>query len=70
MSDPLIVAIALVAAVGGLASYVIAYHQLSRRVVPAEATRQALAAVPGPIVFYALLGLAVRLVVPMVIVIR
>jgi hypothetical protein len=70
MSNPLIVVIAAVATLGGLASYLFAYHQLSRRVVPAEARRRALAAVPGPVVFYALLGLAVRLATPMVILSR
>jgi hypothetical protein len=67
MSDPLIVVIAAVAALGGLASYLFAYHQLSRRVVAAEARRRALAAVPGPVVFYALLGLVVRLAGPIMI---
>ena len=70
MSKPLIVVVAAVAALGGLVSYLIAYHQLSRRVLPAEARRRALAAVPGPVVFYALLGLAVRLATPLVIVSR
>jgi hypothetical protein len=70
MSSPLIVVIVAVAALGGLASYLFAYYQLSGRVVPAEARRRALAAVPGPVAFYALLGLAVRLAVPIVIVSR
>ena len=70
MSNPLVVVIAAVAALGGLASYLFAYHQLSHRVVPAEARRRALAAVPGPVVFYALLGLVVSLATPMVIVSR
>ena len=70
MSNPLIGVIAAVAALGGLVSYLIAYHQLSRRVVPAEARRRALAAVPGPVVFYAVLGLAVSLAAPMVTVSR
>ena len=70
MSNPLIVVIAAVASLGGLASYLFAYHQLSRRVVPAEARRRALAAVPGPVVFYALLGLMVSLAAPMVTVSR
>lgn len=70
MSNPLIIVISAVAALGGVASYLFAYHQLSRRVVPAEARRRALAAVPGPVVFYAVLGLAVRLATPMVIVSR
>ena len=70
MSNPLVVVIAAVATLGGVASYLFAYHQLSRRVVPAEARRRALAAVPGPVVFYALLGLVVSQVTPMVIVSR
>jgi len=68
--NALIVVVAAVAGLGGLASYLIAYHQLSRRVVPAEARRRALAAVPGPVVFYALLGVAVSLATPMVTVSR
>jgi hypothetical protein len=67
MSDPLIVVIAAVATLGGLLSYLFAYHQLSHRVVPPEARRRALAAVPGPVVFYALLGLVVRLAGPIMI---
>jgi len=67
MSSSLLVAIAAVAAVGGLASYLIALHQLSRRVVPAEARRRALAAVPGPMAFYAVLGLLVSLATPVVV---
>ena len=70
MSNSLIPVIAVVAALGGLASYLIAYHQLSRRLVPAAARRRALAAVPGPVAFYAFLGLAVRLAIPAVIVSR
>jgi hypothetical protein len=66
MTRALILAIAGVAAVGGLASYLIAYHQLSRGLVPAEARRRALAAVPGPMAFYALLGAALSLAGPMV----
>jgi hypothetical protein len=49
MSSALIVAIIGVAALGGLASYLIAYYQLTRRVAPVEARRRALAAVPGPV---------------------
>lgn len=64
MSNPLVPVIAAVAALGGLASYLFAYHQLSHRVVPAEARRRALAAVPGPVVFYALLALVVLLAGP------
>ena len=67
MSNGLIVAIAVVAALGGLASYLIALHQLSHRVVPAEARRRALAAVPGPVAFYAVLGVLVGLVTPVVV---
>ena len=67
MPTALTVAIAAAAALGGLASYLIALHQLSYRVVPAEARRRALAAVPGPVVFYGLLGLLVRLAAPAVI---
>ena len=67
MSNPLMLVIAAVATLGGLASYLFAYHQLSHRVVPAEARRRALAAVPGPVVFYALLGLVVRLAGPVMI---
>ena len=37
MSDPLILVIAAFATLGGLASYLFAYHQLSHRVVSAEA---------------------------------
>jgi hypothetical protein len=64
MSNPLVPVIAAVAALGGLASYLFAYHQLSHRVVPAEARRRALAAVPGPVVFYVLLGLVALLAGP------
>ena len=67
MSTALIFAIAAAAALGGMASYLIALHQLSYRVVPAVARRRALAAVPGPIVFYGLLGLLVRLAGPVMI---
>jgi hypothetical protein len=67
VSSALIVAIIGVAALGGLASYLIAYYQLTRRVVPAEARRRALAAIPGPVAFYAVLGLVVRVAMPMVI---
>lgn len=67
MSLTLIAILVGVAAVGGLASYLIAYHQLTRRVVPAEARRRALAAVPGPVGFYLFLGVAVSLATPVVI---
>ena len=67
MSSFLIVVIAVVAALGGLMSYLIAYYQLTRRVGPAEARRRALAAVPGPVAFYAVLGAVVSVASPMVI---
>jgi hypothetical protein len=67
MSLTLIVVLVGVASLGGLTSYLIAYHQLTRRVVPAEARRRALAAVPGPVFFYLFLGLMVSVVTPVVI---
>ena len=67
MSSGLIVAIVVVAAVGGLASYLIALHQLSYRLAPAEARRRALAAVPGPMAFYAVLGVVVSVATPLVV---
>jgi len=67
MSSALFVAVLVAAGVGGLASYLIAYHQLTYRLVPAQARRRALAAVPGPVAFYAVLGLLVSLATPMVV---
>lgn len=44
------------AALAGAASYLSAYSQLSHAYVRKEARRRALGAVPGPMVFYAVLG--------------
>ncbi|HVW31825.1 MAG TPA: hypothetical protein VHL53_04740 [Acidimicrobiia bacterium] len=66
MPTALIWAVAVVAALGGLASYLIALHQLSDRFAPAEARRRALAAVPGPMAFYAVVGVVVAVATPVV----
>ena len=66
MPIALMLSIAAVAAIGGLASYLIAFHQLTFGLAPAEARRRALAAVPGPILFYALLGAAACVTMPIV----
>jgi ABC-type transport system involved in cytochrome c biogenesis permease subunit len=66
MPITLMLCVAPIAVAGGLASYLIAYHQLTSRLAPTEARRRALAAVPGPILFYALLGGAIQAGMPLV----
>jgi hypothetical protein len=66
MPIALLLCVAAIAAAGGLASYLIAYHQLTSRLAPTEARRRALAAVPGPVMFYAFLGLAIQAGMPLV----
>jgi hypothetical protein len=60
--------IAVIAGVGlvaGVASYLSAYTQISRSYAQPEARRRALAAVPGPMAFYAVLGTVVTLAAPL-----
>ncbi len=65
MSIPLLTLIVGVAAVAGAASYLSAYAQIAHSHVAADARRRALAAVPGPFVFYSLLGVLLRVAAPL-----
>ena len=65
MSPTLTIVILAVAVLAGCASYITAYWQVSHAYVPKEARRRALGAVPGPLVFYAVLGGILSLAAPL-----
>jgi hypothetical protein len=66
MSLTLVVFIAGAAAVAGAAGWLSAYHQLSHSYAAPVARRRALTAVPGPLVFYGVLGLLLKMGAPLV----
>jgi hypothetical protein len=65
MSPTLTIVILAVAALAGCAGYITAYWQVSHASAPQEARRRALGAVPGPLVFYAVLGGILSLAAPL-----
>jgi hypothetical protein len=64
MPTGLIIIILGVASVAGAAGYLSAYFQISHLYVAREARRRALGAAVGPFVFYAILGVILRLAIP------
>jgi hypothetical protein len=48
----------------GICAFVIAYEKVSRRCSPREARRCALRAVPGPFLFFTILGITLGWAVP------
>ena len=65
MSKDMIIVITVLTLVAGAASYLNAYWQISHAYARPEARRRALGAVPGPMAFYALLGVSVSLAAPL-----
>jgi hypothetical protein len=64
-SVPTILVVALVSAcTAGAVAFLMAYEHTSRNFLTKEARRQAYGAVPGPFIFFALLGVFLSFVVP------
>jgi hypothetical protein len=65
---PSIVVIALVSAcTAGAVAFLMAYEQASRSYLAKEARRRAYSAAVGPFVFFALLGILLAIVIPLVV---